>query len=124
MHEIAHTGRDAPPTSDLPARWRRRARMLAAHGATQAARTLRLAAHELDRALRDAESLPLTLAEAARESGYSADHLRRLIADGVVPNAGRKGAPRVRRGDVPRRTPRPAARGFDPAAAIARMRKE
>jgi hypothetical protein len=39
--------------------------------------------------------------EAARESGYSAEHLGRLIRTGRIPNAGRRSAPRVRRGDLP-----------------------
>lgn len=45
----------------------------------------------------------LTLREGAALSGYSADHLARLIRQGTLPNAGRRGAPRVRRGDLPRR---------------------
>lgn len=46
---------------------------------------------------------PLTLAEAARESGYSTDQLSRLIREGKLVNVGRKGAPRVRRGDLPKK---------------------
>jgi hypothetical protein len=49
----------------------------------------------------DADSL--TLDEASRESGYSTDHLRHLIADGTLANAGRKHAPRLRRVDLPRK---------------------
>ncbi|MDE2782551.1 MAG: hypothetical protein OXK77_06320, partial [Gemmatimonadota bacterium] len=43
--------------------------------------------------------------EAARESGYSADHLGRLVRDGRIPNAGRPGAPRIARTDLPRKAP-------------------
>lgn len=43
----------------------------------------------------------LSVREASRESGYSTQHLRALIADGAIPNAGVKGRPRVRRGDLP-----------------------
>jgi hypothetical protein len=43
----------------------------------------------------------LRLVEASAISGYSTDHLSRLIRHGVVPNAGRKGAPRIKRSDVP-----------------------
>jgi hypothetical protein len=49
----------------------------------------------------EGEAEILTLAEAAQESGYSGDHLRHLIADGTLDNAGRKGSPRIRRGDLP-----------------------
>ena len=45
----------------------------------------------------------LTLTEASALSGYSQDHLGRLIRSGKLRNAGRPGAPRVRRGDLPLR---------------------
>ncbi len=45
----------------------------------------------------------LTLREAAAISGYTEDHLGRLIRDGTVPNTGRVNAPRIRRGDLPRK---------------------
>jgi len=43
----------------------------------------------------------VTLAEAALLGGYSVDHLQRIVAAGTIENAGRKGAPRIRRTDVP-----------------------
>ena len=49
----------------------------------------------------EAETLSLT--HAARESGYSAGHLGRLVRDGTIPNAGRPHAPRIRRADLPRK---------------------
>ena len=62
--------------------------------------------------LRDIEQLEageqdkiLTLAEASEYSGYSTEHVGRLIRNGKIPNAGRPGAPRVRAGDLPRRSP-------------------
>ena len=48
-------------------------------------------------------TIALTLEEASARSGYSAEHLARLVRQGVIPNAGRKGAPRVRAADVPYR---------------------
>ena len=50
--------------------------------------------------------------QAAEESGYTPDHISRLIAEKRIKNVGRKGKPLVRRGDLPRklkpveRTPR------------------
>jgi hypothetical protein len=43
----------------------------------------------------------LTLTAASALSGYSTDHLSRLIRDGSIPNAGRRGSPRIRRADLP-----------------------
>jgi hypothetical protein len=48
----------------------------------------------------------LTVAEAARRSGYSADHLGRLVRLGSIPNAGRINAPRIRVSDLPRKSPK------------------
>jgi hypothetical protein len=45
----------------------------------------------------------LTLVEAAEESGYSAEHLGRLVRDGGIPNSGRPKAPKIRRRDLPRK---------------------
>lgn len=51
----------------------------------------------------------LTLAAASSLSGYSTDHLSRLIREGSVPNAGKKGSPRIRRADLPIRPKRDIA---------------
>jgi hypothetical protein len=45
-----------------------------------------------------AETLSLT--EAAARTGYSANHIGRLVRQGRLTNAGRKNAPRVRLGDL------------------------
>lgn len=52
-------------------------------------------------AARDAELL--TLDQAEKESGYSYDHLRKMIAAGTLPNHGRKGKPLVRRSELPKK---------------------
>ena len=98
----------------LPAAWRSRADQLERYAAS-AAEAFRTAAGELDAALRESENESLTLQEAARESGYSERRLRELLASRDIPNAGRKGRPRIRRGDVPRKAVRESG-GFDPAA--------
>lgn len=56
--------------------------------------------------VRDYESesaRPITLREAAALTGYSAEHLGRLIRQGCIPNVGRRYAPRVLVTDLPRR---------------------
>lgn len=75
------------------------------------ARTLEWAACQIEDAIRDSEDALLTLAEAALRSGYSPDHIARLIREGKIPNAGRRGAPRVRAGDLPSRRAPDIAKG-------------
>lgn len=71
----------------------------------------------------------LTIAEAAQLSGYSVDHLRRLISDRKLRNAGRKGAPRLLASELPKRPSRPVAsmaeKLYDPAtdARFLRVRR-
>lgn len=52
----------------------------------------------------DAIENSVSLSEAARRSGYSSEHLGRLIREGKIFNAGRKGSPRIRLRDIPIRT--------------------
>jgi AraC-like DNA-binding protein len=71
---------------------------------------------ELDTLVRAAANEPLSLREAAAESGYSPDHLARLIRTGELPNAGRPRAPKIRRGDLPAKRRGPAKRLAAPSA--------
>lgn len=106
-----------PALGALAARWRLRAEELEPY-APAAAEAFRRAAAELEAARAAEMDQILTLDEGAREAGVSADHLRHLVSAGRVPNAGRKGAPRVRRGDLLalRRRPRDAGTTYDPSA--------
>ena len=56
---------------------------------------------ELDQIADSGANELLPLHRAAAESGYSVDHLGRLLRDGKLANAGRVNAPRIRRGDLP-----------------------
>ena len=112
----------------LSAEWRARADALQPF-APAAAAAFRQAAAELEEALRDAANEALPLADAARESGYSERRLRELMASGDLPNAGKKGRPRIRRADLPRKHRRAraaAGAGYDAAddarAVLARGR--
>ena len=99
---------------DLPATWRKQAETLRRYGGETPAVALESCAEQLDAALQERDEATLTLRDAARESGYSTDHLGRLVRDGKIPNAGRPGAPRIARMHLPRKTraatPRPASR--------------
>lgn len=103
------------PISDpkrLPSAWRSRAANLREWGAPEAtARVWEKAAAEVEQVLRRWDRTTLTLREAARESGYSADHLGALVREGEIPNAGRKGAPRIRRADLPVKAPSSSPEG-------------
>lgn len=104
--------------SNLATAWRALAEQLRPY-APPAAEAWGRAADELEAALRASADEELTLAEAARESGFADRTLREKLAKGEIPNVGRKHAPRIRRGDLPRRA-RANSGGFD-AAAEARL---
>lgn len=70
------------------------------------------AAETVEASIRAWQQEALTLEEAARESGYSADYLGEMVREGRIANAGRKNAPRIRRADLPKKPPR--ARGRPP----------
>jgi hypothetical protein len=84
--------------------WREEAdrlRTLEAHGQAAA---LELAATELEAAIEASRSELLSIQQAATESGYSEEHLRRLVRQGDLPalrNGGRGSRIHVRLGDLP-----------------------
>ena len=84
----------------LPGHWRQRAEGLRRYSVS-AANAYEDAASELEQALQALDAETLSLTQAARESGYSSDHLGNLIRRGKIPNAGRRNAPRIRRSDLP-----------------------
>lgn len=87
----------------LHTRWRKKAELFRQHGHEATARAYELCSSELEAALGAKEGELLDLQEAAKASGYSPDHLGRLLREGKIPNAGRRHAPRIRRGDLPKR---------------------
>jgi len=86
--------------ADLLQLWQQRADFLHQYGDPNSARIWRTAAVELERALEAFGAETLTVDEAAKVTGYTPDYIRKQIAAGDLPNAGRKNAPRVRRGDL------------------------
>ena len=96
-----------PSVEALPANWRRRAKALRRYASESPAVALERCAAELEDTIRERDETTFSLVEAARESGYSADHLGRLVRDGRIPNAGRLGAPRIARRDLPRKAQTP-----------------
>lgn len=58
-------------------------------------------AADLEDCLRNWATEPLTVAEASTESEYTERHLRELLSEEKIPNAGEPGSPRIRRADLP-----------------------
>jgi hypothetical protein len=106
----------------LPAEWRAVAQYLRVVGdAEGSARGLEFAAQMLECALAAQTDTFLTISEAAALVGRHPDTVGAAVRGSEIPNYGRRGAPRVRTGDVTRRFPprRVAAvpRGtYDPGA--------
>ena len=71
--------------AELVTLWRGDAEKLVEYGDRQIADVARRHADQLDAALSDHADEGLTLAQAARESGYSASRLRHLVAGGGDP---------------------------------------
>lgn len=86
----------------LAQKWREEAAVYERDGQPGAA-MLRRVANELEEHEENWDNEVLTLDEAAAESGYHKDSLSRMMSEGKVPNAGKPGAPRIRRRDLPRK---------------------
>ncbi len=99
---------DRTSVKALPGTWRRRAKALRRYGVETPATALERCAAELEDTIAERDETTFSLVEASRESGYSADHLGRLVRDGKIPNSGRPGAPRIARRHLPRKAHMPA----------------
>jgi hypothetical protein len=115
-----HTLTNTPtPLDELPASWRARAtelrRWAAADGAASA---LERAAEELEQRLAQEAGQLLNVAQAAALTGRHRDTIGGAISAGRLTNHGRKGGPRVRRGELLRVFPLSEVAGdeYDPVA--------
>lgn len=88
---------------ELVARWRAEVDLLRRRGVKELAAGLESYTDELEQVLVEADLEELTLDQASEESGYSKAHLGRLIAADRLPNAGKRNAPRIKRGDLPKK---------------------
>ena len=87
--------------TDLPPRWTARATEMRFLGQEPLAKLIEALLGEFETELAADATEPLTIAQAANESGYSEEHLRRLVREEQIPSAGRPNSPRIRRADVP-----------------------
>lgn len=92
-----------PSPAELPEQWRALAYQQRRLGADAQARILDFCADELTAALKRTDEELLSLSRAAQESGYSVDHLGRMLREGRIPNSGRTSKPLIRRRDLPRK---------------------
>ena len=89
----------------LPDDWRTQAKTLRRYGGDTPATAIERCADDLETTIREQDETTFSLVEAARESGYSKDHLGRLVREGKIPNAGRPNAPRILRRNLPLKAP-------------------
>ena len=94
---------DQPTPAELPDQWRALAKQLRRLGADAQARILDFCADDLIASFARAGDELLSLRSAAQESGYSADHLARLLREGKIPKSGHKAKPLIRRRDLPQK---------------------
>lgn len=94
---------------ELAAAWRRRAHELRPFSESAAVAFTR-AADELEAVLSTATTALVNLSEASRLSGFSPDHLGRLVRVGRLRNYGSANRPRLRVGDLPRKAMLTASR--------------
>ena len=78
-------------------KWRSRSGELRRMGLSQPADQLDAMAAELEAEITGWLDEGLTLEQAARESGYTYNHLQARVAEGKLPNAGQRGEPRRRK---------------------------
>lgn len=88
--------------SEIRAKWEaRRAEHARLDSHVSAARLIADVLADLEQLERSNALDAVTLAEASAIGGYSVDRLQHLVRSGTIANLGRKGRPRIRRGDVP-----------------------
>lgn len=97
--------------------WLAEAEMLRHRGAATLADVLTSCAQDLKQAVLQRDLELVNLEQASAESGFSYSALEKMIRSGRLPNAGQKGRPLVRRGDLPRKGGRPQT-----GPALAEMR--
>ena len=89
------------PLDALVEVWRTRSANLRLMGLSQPAAQMEAMAAELEARISEWLEEQLTLDQAAKETGYTYNHLQSCLAEGRLPNVGKRREPRVRRCDLP-----------------------
>lgn len=111
--------------SDLPSQWREFAERNRQMGLPDfVVAVYHALAKSLEAALASEQNTTLSLEEASTASGYSVDHIGRLLRKGQLPNVGRKFKPRVRVADLPRhrQVVKRDSKKYDPVADALSLR--
>lgn len=89
---------------DLITRWTaRRAELAKLHALVEGSLLVDEILSDLEQLAASSDEEGLTLSQASGRCGYTADSLSRLIRQGKLTNIGRRGAPRVRASELPKR---------------------
>lgn len=119
---------DIPPLlktiSGLSEAWRERADQFQEHRADGVAFTYRKCAEELEAEMRISNLRTVSLKEAAEITGYNADHLRRMVREGRLPNVGETGSLRFCIRDLPRKPSSAGGRGPSSARSASEIIRE
>lgn len=110
------------PIRALAQEWKQESvRLRSRFGEHHATKTMQTLADELLECIEAAQGRLLNLKEAAGVSGYSDDHLGRLVRSGDIVNSGRPNAPKIALRDLPMKPghlhPTPVLREVTPASA-------
>jgi hypothetical protein len=89
----------APPLAELPGRFRAEAQRAALYSSV-GARVWKWAADEVERAIQAHTEEVLSITDAAAESGWHYEALRKRVVGDADINSGAPGAPAIRRGDL------------------------
>ena len=115
---------------DLIARWSaRRADFARLHALVDGSSLIDEILSDLEQLAARTDEEGLTLAQASKRCGYAPDSLSRLIRQEKLTNIGRRGAPRVRASELPKRPSNKLAehgsRPYDPStdARLLRIRR-
>ncbi len=102
---------------DRITKWRAEAERFEKHGCAEVTNTYKILAGELERDLINCENELLSIKEAAAESGYSEETLRRRVRKGEIAagrSNGKNSHPKLRRGDLPKKPVRRKAASTSP----------
>jgi hypothetical protein len=78
-------------------------------------------ARQLSAALEAHALEALTLDEAAKESSYSYSAIQKMVAHGELTNVGKKGSPRVLRGELPKKAQASPSTGLADSILLRRV---